>query len=301
MLLFVLVVAAFGVGVIGCVRLARGWELCPAGVRAWAARASRRRGFGGGRLLGLAVVVTVLVLAVTRWPVAAVLAGALVALWPRLAGGGAVERRAVAKIEAVAAWTESLRDTAAAASGLEYAIPATLDSAPPLLERPLRALTYRLAARVPLPQALTLFAEEVDDAAADIVVAALSLNARQRAGGLSRVLTALAANTRAELEIRRKVLLERNAVRRQSQQVAVLGLLLAVGQAVLAPDWFAPYGTPVGQGVLAVLVGAYLALAVRLRRLADPEPQPRFLGRADAVLEMASFGPRVGAGTGGSR
>src|SRR5690242_18726740 len=57
----------------------------------------------------VAAVVGVAVLALTRWPVAAVGLAALVLLWPRLFGGGAAEARQIASLEALVVWTESLR------------------------------------------------------------------------------------------------------------------------------------------------------------------------------------------------
>ena len=97
----------------------------------------------------------------------------------------------------------------------------------------------------------------------------------------------MASNTRAELEMRRKVLSERNGVRRQSNQVALGILALAGVQAVFLRDWVAPYGTPAGQLILAVLAGIYLALLIRAQRLAAPEPHPRFLSDVDALAEAA--------------
>lgn len=300
MVLFVLAVTGALVGLLGCVRLAHGLTLVPLPVL-------RRDSFVRGRPAGgpssvgvsvgtrgvaAAVLVAAVVMVLTRWPAAALASGALVVTWRQLSGGGARERASVAKVEAIAMWTESLRDTAQGAAGLEAAIPATQQAAPVSLQRPLRALIYRLSARVPLPEALALFADEVDDPGADVVVAALSLNARQRGGSLSRVLSTLAANTRVELEMRRRVLHERNAVRRTAQQVGGLLVLFVVGQAILVPGWVAPYGTWLGQVVLGALAAAYVGLLVWLRRLAEPEPQPRFLTTADQVTEVASYKPR---------
>lgn len=224
----------------------------------------------------------------TRWPVAGVLAAAVVLMWPRLARAGAVEKASVAKVEAIASWTESLRDAAASESALEAALPATVDGAPPLLARPLRNLVNRLELRHPLPTVLARFADEIDDPGADMVVAALVLNAQQRAGSLKRVLTTLAANTRSELEMRRRVLNERNGVRRQSTQVALGILALAGAQAVFLRDWVAPYDTLLGQLILAALAGTYLLLLVRLQRLAAPEAHPRFLSDVDALAQAAT-------------
>jgi tight adherence protein B len=281
---FLLCVLVACLGLIGMARLARGKDLFPP-------RPAPRRKVaaptGTARNIMIALIVGVAATALTRWPVAGIMAAALVVMWPKLARAGAIEKANVAKVEAIASWTESLRDAAASESALESAIPATLDGAPMLLARPLRNLVNRLELRHPLPTALARFADEINDPGADMVVAALALNAQQRAGSLKRVLTTLASNTRAELEMRRKVLSERNGVRRQSNQVALGILALAGVQAVFLRDWVAPYGSPAGQLILAVLAGVYLALLVRAQRLAAPEPHPRFLSDVDALGQAA--------------
>ena len=226
MTLFVACVLAVCLGIIGVIRTARGKNLLPA--RVTTARRKVVESQQTSRSITIALIVGVVVGILTRWPVAGLMAVAVVILWPKLARSGAVEKHSVAKIEAIANWTESLRDAAAAESGLEQALPATLDGAPMLLRRPLRNLVNALDLRTPLPVALADFADEVDHRGADKVVIALSQTAEQRAGSLKRVLTTLAANTRAELEMRRKVLTERNGVRRQSNQV-VLGMLALAG------------------------------------------------------------------------
>lgn len=284
MILFLFCVLVACLGLLGAVRAATGRSLLPARP-ATVRRTTEHREVA--RSVTIALIVGVAVGVLTRWPVAGLMAVAVVILWPRVARSGAIEKHSVAKIEAIANWTESLRDAAASESGLEQALPATVDGAPALLRRPLRNLVSALDLRTPLPVALANFADEVDDRGADKVVIALSLTAQQRAGSLKRVLTTLASNTRAELEMRRKVLAERNGVRRQSNQVA-LGLLALAGlQAVFLRGWVEPYSTVPGQIVLAVLAAAYVGLLVRLQRLAAPEDHPRFLSGAD-VLEQAT-------------
>ena len=56
---------------------------------------------------------------------------ALLVLGWRTLGGAAGERRAMVRLEALATWTESLRDTIAGAVGLEQAIPSSLRVAAP--------------------------------------------------------------------------------------------------------------------------------------------------------------------------
>ena len=231
---------------------------------------------------------------VTRWPLAGLAAGVLVVLWVR--GCSAAARLGVGswrRSRRIAAWTESLRDTAGAAAGLEQAIPATVSAAQPLLRAPVRELAARLDGRVPLPEALARFADDVDDPAADMVVAALSLNARQRAGGLERILTSLAASSRAELEMRRKVELERRALRRQAQRIAgaVIGFVAAPGG--LRP-WLGRRRTPrrLGQLVLGVLMAVFIGAFVRMRSLSASEPEPGSSPHPTQVTEIASYKPR---------
>lgn len=287
MLGFMLLAAGFALGLVGLMQLARGHRLVPA-----RGSATTRVDPNTARRYVIALGVGVLVLLLTRWPAAGLAGTALVLLGPRVFGGAAVGRRELAKVEAIAAWTESLRDTAGAAAGLEQAIPATVTAAPGLLQRSLRDLSARLDGRVPLPEALARFADDVDDPAADLVVAALTLNARQRAGGLDRILTSLATSSRAELEMRRKVELERQGLRRQAQRIAGAVTGFALLQALFARGWVAPYSTPVGQLVLVGLMGLFVAAFVRMRSLADSEPPPRFLTSASAVTDIASYKPQ---------
>lgn len=252
-----------------------------------AARLDARRG-------GAALVVGSGVLVLTRWPAAALSATAVVVLWPRIFGGAAAGRRSLTRLEALAVWTESLRDSTGSAAGLAQALPATLAGAPDVLRRPLVNLTARLDGRVPLPEALALFADDVDDPAADLVVAALCLNARQRAGGLSRILTSLAATTRQELEMQRAVEHERSSLRRQSQRIAAAVVGFAGVQALFARGWVAPYGSVLGQLALLVLIVIFVLAFVRMRTLANPPGEPRFLTDAHRVTEIASFAPRWG-------
>ena len=96
---------------------------------------ARRPGSGPSRLARLrrdvlsprgavAVVIGILVLAATRWVVAGVGVGLLAYSWRSISGARS-ERQAIARLEGLATWTESLRDTIAGAVGLEQAIPSS--------------------------------------------------------------------------------------------------------------------------------------------------------------------------------
>jgi Flp pilus assembly protein TadB len=230
----------------------------------------------------LAVVVGVVVLVVTRWPVAGIGSALLVLSWNSIGGGAAEERRSMARLEALAAWTESLRDTIAGAVGLEQAIPSSLRAVAPVLHPHVQALVDRMHTRVPLADALRRFGDDLDDASADLVVAALILNARLRGPGLRDMLGALATSARAELDMRRRVEANRRTTRRSVQIVVGVSVGTALLLAVVNRAYVSMYDTFTGQLVLAVVVGLFAIGFLWLRRLAKYETPQRFLASADS-------------------
>jgi Flp pilus assembly protein TadB len=188
-----------------------------------------------GRQSLLGVVACLIALLATRWPALAIGTGVLVAFWPAMFGGLREERQAIARLEGLAAWTESLRDTIAGAVGLEQAIPATAYAASPSIRPQLRLLVDRLRVRVPMPTALQRFADDLDDPSADLVVAALILNARLRGPGLRQVLTTLADSARAELDRRQRVMASRASTRRSVQIIVGVTILFVIGFACAQP------------------------------------------------------------------
>jgi Flp pilus assembly protein TadB len=231
----------------------------------------------------VAVVVGAVVLAATRWPTAAIAAGVLVFFWNQLFGGLAAERAALARVEALAGWTESLRDTIAGAVGLEQAIPATARAASPAIRENLHTLVDRLRARMPLPQALEYFADDMDDASADLVIAALILNARLRGPGLREVLGALAQSSREEVDMRQRVMAQRSSTRRSVQIVVGVSVAVVLGLAVFNKSFVQPYSTATGQLVLLGVIGLFAAGFFWLRKLSSIQTPARFLQRARSV------------------
>ncbi|GAA2031294.1 type II secretion system protein [Pseudokineococcus marinus] len=245
--------------------------------------ATRRRLVAlAGRRVPVAVVAGLVVLAVTRWPVAAVAAAGLGLLSGSLFGGAREERRQMERLEGLAAWTESLRDTIAGAVGLEQAIPATAYAASASIAAPLRTLADRLAIRTPLPQALLRFGDELDDATADLVVAALVLNARLRGPGLRVVLSSLAGSVREEIDARRRVEADRRSTRRSVLIIMLVTIAFTGGLAVFNRDYVEPYSSALGQLVLAVVVALFVAGFWWMRRLSSHVVPARLLTGAAA-------------------
>ncbi|MEU8192409.1 type II secretion system F family protein [Microbispora amethystogenes] len=227
--------------------------------------------------MAVALITGVLVLVVTGWPVIAGGAVLLVIAWRGLTGGAAEERAAMRRLEGLAAWTESLRDTIAGAAGLEQAIPSSIRAAAPMLQPHLRALVDRLHMRMPLSDALRIFADELDDTSADLVVAALILNARLRGPGLRDVLSALAVSAREELDMRRRVEAERRSTRKSVQIVVGTALVFAGTLVVFNRSYVEEYNSVLGQAVLVVVAGLFGAGFAWMRRLAHFDKPARIL------------------------
>lgn len=230
------------------------------------------------RLAG-GVVTAVGVQLLTGWPVAALGLGLLVCAWPALFGGGRHEQLQIDRLEALVVWTESLRDTVGANTSLEQAIPVSAQNAPPLIRPALIRLVGQLRARVPVDKALLSMASWLDDASADLVLAALILSAQRRGRGLGEVLSALSVAAREELDMRRKVSAGRQGLRRGVQVVVALTVVFAVFLAAFGGSYVTPYDSAPGQVALAVVLGIFAFGFAWMRRLSGSAPVMPFLAR----------------------
>jgi hypothetical protein len=247
--------------------------------------AARRvlRDRGTARQCTLAVVAAVAALALTGWLVAAVTAGVAAVVLPRAFGGARRHQREIARVEAVASWAEQLRDTMAAANGLEHAIAASGLVPPPSLAPQIIGLARRVGYE-PLPEALRAFADDVDHPTCDFVVAGLLAGARGQARELGPLLGQLAECARAEAQLRARVWAGRARTRTSVRVIAACVGLFAVGLMAFDRSYLAPYDSAGGQVVLAAIVllfGGSLVAMDRMGRLAMPA---RFLSRQRAEV-----------------
>jgi len=241
-----------------------------------------------------------IILLATRWVVAAVGFALLILFWDRLSGGAGGERAAIARLEALATWTESLRDTIAGAVGLEQAIPASLRAAAPALREPLITLVDRLHTRVPLTEALRRFADDINDPSADLILAALIINARLRGPGLRALLGALSGAVREELDMRRRIEAQRKSTRFSAMFVVGFSVGVAVLLAIFNPHFVAVYDTVSGQLALVVIAGLYAAGFFWLTRLARFDMPERILVGSRAAPTPAEMPETVGTWSGGA-
>ncbi|NYE50025.1 Flp pilus assembly protein TadB [Spinactinospora alkalitolerans] len=228
------------------------------------------------RLVG-AVGAGVLGWALTGWPVAVVLAAAGVWWLPALLGPDRGHAERLARIEAVASWTEQIRDLMAGASGLQHAITATAPIAPEPIRAEVGRLADRLRAARSPDKALADFAAAVDTPTADLVAAALAGAASRHTADLGTLLSSLAEATREQAAMLVRVAAGRARVRTAMRIIVTVTLALAVGLLVFNPTYLAPYDGLFGQVALAV-IGVLWAIALTwLARLARTDLGPRIL------------------------
>lgn len=242
----------------------------------------------------LAVLTGLAAAATTGWVVAAVAVAALVWVAPRLFGGRGEQERALAQIEAVATWTEMLRDTLSAAAGIEQAILATADLAPASIQAEVAALAARLEDGMSVAAALRAFAREVDDSTADLVVTALVLAAEQQARQLAELLGQLATAARAQVAMRLRVEAGRARTRTSVRVIVATTSLFAAGLVAFNRDYLTAYDTVDGQVVLAtvlILFGLGFAWLDRMSRYAD---RGRVLAAGHTHPEDTDVGEGVG-------
>ena len=241
----------------------------------WTQRMTTTTGMARLAACGAAGLVT---LALTGWPAGAAIAALAALFGPVLLGSRAAREASVARTEAIAAWTEMIRDSISAASGLEEAIVATGSVAP----RPIRREVAQLVRRVEhasLPEALRAFGEQVAHPSADLVVAALTIAARMEASDLTGLLSRLADSIRGEARMRVRVEVGRTRVRTATKViVGVVGATVAL-LTLLNRDYLEAYDTAGGQVVLVFVAGIFAIGGWLLVRMAELEIPDRFTAR----------------------
>jgi Flp pilus assembly protein TadB len=247
----------------------------------------RRRSGGTARAdhslrVAASAVLCAVVYAWTGWLIAALFAAVGAAAAPGALARRQQRRHMVAKTEAIAAWTEMLRDTLAAAAGIQEAIIATTHVAPLPIRPEVRRLSDRLQ-RQPLNEALHDFADRVADPVGDLVIAALLVAAEGQAGSLSSVLSAAASSARATATMRLRVETGRTRTWTSVRvTVAVFGIV-TVGLLAFNRAYLRPFDTGGGQVVLAAIGALFIGSFWSLGKMATQREPERVLHARELV------------------
>ena len=225
--------------------------------------------------IALAVPAGLVMLAITRWPVAALAAAAAVIFVPKLTAARAARQR-TARLDGLEQWTRRLSDMLTASRGLEDALAVSARTAPAAIAGPVTALARRLAARVGTEEALRAFAAEIDDPAGDRIAAALIIATGQRGGAAGGVLSALAGILARDIAARREIEAER-AQHRTTLRWIIAFIAGFTVFAIVNRSYSEPYGSVTGQIVLALVALLYAAGLGWLHRLGTLPGPGRFL------------------------
>lgn len=236
----------------------------------------RLRAIAIGVLAGLAAA------ALTGWPVAGVLVAVAAVALPRLLGERGTRESAVARTEAIASWTEMVRDAIVAASGLEEAITATGAISPVAIRAEVTTLVARLN-HMSLVDALAAFGDDLHHPSADLVVAALTIAARMEASDLSSLLSRLAESIRGEARMRIRVEVGRARVRTATKVIVGVVAATVVFLSAMNREYLAAYDSALGQVVLLAVAGIFVLGGWLLVRMAGVELPERFRARASGV------------------
>lgn len=237
-----------------------GIGLRPRRTQSWRPRPVYRAvGQHGVLRVALATAAGMLTAVATQWLVGAVLAGLAAWSLPRLLGRNRDHEEGIAKIEAIAGWTEMLRDTLAAAAGIEQAIVATAPIAPAPIRSEITTLAVRVESGHRLTHALRQLAHDLDDPSGDLVVAALSQAAQRQASRLGDLLSTLAQAAREQAGMRLRVEANRARTRTSIRVIVGTTIAFATGLVIFNRDYLTAYDDTIGQLVLLVVGGLFAA------------------------------------------
>lgn len=230
-----------------------------------------------GTRLVLASAVGLMVFVVSSWLVPGIVVGVgafwAIGGWQRRQRSAAFE---IERLDALASWIESVRDVLMAGEQPVGAITSTVGACSPLIRPQVRRLAAGLGRQDP-DLVFRRFADDLDDPLADLVAAGLAIAVRRGARTVP-VLTALAEQTRQQVDRRRLVEAERAPTRREVQALTLIMGGLVVGLLVLGRSaYLDAYDEPTGQLFLATSLAGYVALIVRVQHLPRFPRPGRFL------------------------
>jgi hypothetical protein len=231
------------------------------------------------RRIGLSLSSGLVVFLLTGWFIASFGLAVLTFLVLSGATRGASGRRDERVAEAVALWSEQLRDTLSASHGLQQTIVATAPHAPVLL----RPAVAQLAASLPygsVSVSLRRFAHDVNHSSADFVAAALIAATEYEARDVGSLLGHLARCSRDEALMHQRVWVGRARTRTAVKIImaTVVGFVAAL--MLLNREYLEPYSTPSGQLILTGIFAVFAIALVMLQRGSRVILPDRFIAQA---------------------
>jgi Flp pilus assembly protein TadB len=227
----------------------------------------------------------------TGWPIGGLIVGLAIPGVPWLFSSATAEKKAIARLGQLEAWTRRISDYVRNGIGLQAAIVATSRTPPPLIEVEVRTLAARLHAGTDPATALRAFADDLNDHSSDEVVAPLILQLADAGEGLHHALIDIAHGLSEEVNTRSTVDSERATARYTVRFLTGVTVAIIVFGA-LNVGYAAAYKTLLGQVVLTLLAALYVGLMLWIRSLSLPPRVPRLLRVEPGALTAAIPGGR---------
>jgi Flp pilus assembly protein TadB len=184
-----------------------------------------------------------------------------------------------ALVEAVAVWTENLRDSMTASSGIEQAISDTARHAPLIISEEVNRLVAALRYQR-IDDALREFAQALANPTSDFVVAALILSIGHHTRDFTGLLTHLSDAARAETDLYMRIWVSRARSRTSVRIIAGSVASFVVGLLLLNPQYMRPFFSASGFFALVVIIACFSSGLLWLRSMTMLEAPPRFLHQA---------------------
>jgi Flp pilus assembly protein TadB len=222
----------------------------------------------------LAVGIGMTVWLLTGWPVAGLIAIGLTVGVPYFFGAGREANRRIERQEALEEWSRRLAETLAAGGNAVQTIVRSAEHAPKPIAKEVTALANALATpRLDRAAALDAFAAEVDDMISAALKIAVSMESSPQ---VPDVLRTMAVGVAEQVQAARAIEVMRAGPRSESRAIVVVQVVFLAAVAMMT-DYMAPYGTVLGQLVLALFGGVMLLALWLLRRFSMSPPVPRLL------------------------
>ncbi len=218
----------------------------------------------------------------TTWLLVSVVIGLVVNAVPALKSKQRLHRDERGLADAIATWTEQLRDTLAGAHGLEQAIVATSVHAPLAIS----SAVSRLSAQIQygkLSDGLRRFADDVDHPISDFVSAALITASEYQARDLAQLLGHLAQCARDEGRMRTRIWVGRARTRSSVRIITFVVVGFVSALVVFNREYLSVYSSFEGQIILSgifILFGCSLIMLDQFSRIAAPQ---RFIRRREST------------------
>lgn len=236
------------------------------------------------RTINIVVAPTVglVIFLVTRWLLVAVVLSLVFIAVPAVKSKQRLRRDERGLADAIATWTEQLRDTLAGAHGLEQAIVATSNHAPAAISVAVRRLSAQIQYGK-LSDGLRRFADEVDHPIADFVSAALITATKYQARDIAQLLGHLAQCAREEGRMRTRIWVGRARTRSSVRIISFVVTGFVALLVIFNRDYLSVYSSLEGQVMLScifIVFGVALIMLDQFSRIVTPQ---RFIRRREIV------------------